>query len=251
VIAIPTTAGTGSEVTPVAILSDEDEHLKKGMVSYRLIPAVAILDPGLTLGLPPRMTAYTGMDALTHAIEAYTSVNASDYSDALALRAVRLISSGIMTAFKDGSDLPSRGSMLMGSLLAGIAFACAGVAAVHAFAYPLGGTFHVAHGLSNSVMLPVIMEYNMQGNEKKFAELAVAMEGGEQKPSGARAAVDFVNRLSRDLGIPANLAALGIPEGALTELAGGAMKVTRLLANNPRKIGPGDAEKIYRAAYER
>ena len=152
-ILIPTTAGTGSEVTPIAILSDTREKLKKGVVSPYLFPEVALLDPQLTVGLPPAVTAFTGLDALVHAIESYTSVNAFDLTDQLAFRAMELISDNIRTAYARGEDLEARAHMLEGSLLAGMAFANAGVTAVHAFAYPLGGEFHVAHGLANSVML--------------------------------------------------------------------------------------------------
>ncbi|MCD6569857.1 MAG: iron-containing alcohol dehydrogenase [Deltaproteobacteria bacterium] len=248
-IAIPTTAGTGSEVTPIAILSDEKEHLKKGIVSNKIIPKCAILDPTLTVGMPQHITAFTGMDALTHAIEAYTSVNASDYSDPLALRAVTLISNNIRKAYKNGTDIKAREAMLKGSLLAGIAFANAGVTAVHAFAYPLGGTYHIPHGLANSVMLPVVMEYNMVGSEDKFTDLARCML--DKEDVNAQSAVAFVNKLSSDLNIPRNLAELEIPGEVISDLAEGAMKVTRLLANNPRKIELEDAKKIYTAAYKR
>ncbi len=248
-IAIPTTAGTGSEVTPIAILSDEKEHLKKGMVSNKIIPECAILDPALTVGMPRHITAFTGMDALTHAIEAYTSVNASEYSDPLALQAVSLICENIQTAYKDGTDIRAREKMQIGSLLAGMAFANAGVTAVHAFAYPLGGNYHIPHGLANSVMLPTVMEYNIIGNEKRFSDLARCMEGKEGV--GAQSAVAFVNKLSKELNIPKNLAELKIPEEAILDLAEGAIKVTRLLVNNPRKIELKDAVNIYTAAYNR
>ena len=250
-IILPTTAGTGSEVTPVAILSDEEEHLKKGIASPKLIPQCALLYPEFTVKMPPSVTAFTGMDALIHALEAFTSVNASDYSDAVALRAVRLISENLRTAFADGSNRTAREAMLLGSLLAGIAFGNAGVAAVHAFAYPLGGTFHIPHGLANSVMLPVIMEYNMAGTEPKYMELARAMTGEHSDDIGPEAAVAFVNTLSEDLQIPRNLKALNIPENAIESLARGAIKVTRLLANNPRRVELDDARTIYIDAYNR
>lgn len=247
-VAIPTTAGTGSEVTPIAILTDEDEHLKKGIVSNRIIPRCAILAPTLTIGAPPGITAATGMDALTHAIEAYTSVNANDYTDALALKAVQLISQNLLAAYLDGNNLYAREPMLMGSLLAGMAFSNAGVAAVHAFAYPLGGTYHIPHGLSNSVMLPTIMQYNMIGCEKKYIELAKAMtrDNGCMIPE---IAVQFVQKLSQDLNIPQSLKALDIPKDAILNLAESAMKVTRLLVNNPRRIEIKDAIDIYTRAY--
>lgn len=157
VILVPTTAGTGSEVTPIAILSDTKEKLKKGIVSPFLFPEVAIVDPRLTIGLPPSVTAFTGMDALTHAIEAYASINATALTDLFAFRALELISQNIRVAYANGENLAARSNMMEGSLLAGIAFANAGVGAAHAFAYPLGGEFHLAHGLTNTLMLPYII----------------------------------------------------------------------------------------------
>jgi alcohol dehydrogenase class IV len=251
IIAIPTTAGTGSEVTPIAILSDEDEQLKKGIVSTAIIPRYAFLDPAFTASMPPKITSMTGIDALCHAIEAYTSLNAMDYSDSLALRAIRLISGNIREAFEHGDNLAARGNMLMGSLLAGMAFANAGVTAVHAFAYPLGGMFHVPHGLANSLMLPAIMNYNIVGNETRFAEIAEAMfaRGGSGASAQASDALAAVRELFRVLQMPQGLAAVGVPQSAIPELAQGAMKVTRLLANNPRPITRETAEKLYAEAF--
>src|SRR5271157_189502 len=171
-ILVPTTAGTGSEVTPIAILSDYGEKLKKGIVSPYLFPAVAMLDAELTVGLPASVTAATGMDALIHAVEAYTSRNATPFTDMLALEAIRRIFRHIRTAFANGSNLEARGGMLEGSLLAGMAFANAGVTAVHAFAYPIGAEFHIPHGVANSIMLTAVMEFNMLGNLPKFAHMA-------------------------------------------------------------------------------
>lgn len=249
IIAIPTTAGTGSEVTPIAILSDEKEQLKKGIVSNKIIPQYAILDPELTVGLPPHVTAATGMDALIHALEAYTSVNANSYSDTLALKAIQLISSNIREAYNNGKNLEIRTNMLLGSLLAGMAFANAGVTAVHAFAYPLGGMFHIPHGLANSLMLTTIMEFNMVGNEKRFTDIGKFLTGDNN--ATAQTAINELNSLCNDLNIPQNLAAVNIPENAIHQLAEGAIKVTRLLANNPRKITLEDAIKIYSKAYAR
>lgn len=248
VVAIPTTAGTGSEVTHIAILSDKEEQLKKGIVSTKIIPDFAILDPELTIGLPPHVTAATGMDALVHALEAYTSLNASPYSDALALKAVDLISENIREAYNNGKNIEARENMLTGSLFAGIAFANAGVAAVHAFAYPLGGMFHIPHGLANSVMLPTIAEFNMVGNEERFTELANRLTGNSN--ATVQDGITEINKLCSDLKIPLSLAELKIPESAIPELAEGAMKVTRLLANNPRKITLEDALDLYTKAYK-
>lgn len=249
VIAIPTTAGTGSEVTPIAILSDEEEQLKKGIVSSKIIPKYVILSPELTLGMPPHITAATGMDALTHAIEGYISINANDYTDALALKAVKLITENIKTAYSNGNDSQARNNMLMGSFLAGVAFANAGVAAVHAFAYPLGGMFHIPHGLANSVMLSTIMEFNSPACEEKFADLAYIFTGKEKKEINPQDACGYVKTLCNFLNIPVNLQKLNIPEDAIEPMAEGAMKVTRLLANNPRKITYQDAVELYKKAY--
>ena len=252
VILIPTTAGTGSEVTPIAILSDTKEKLKKGIVSAYLFPEVAIVDPKLTIGLPPSVTAFTGMDALTHAIEAYYSINATDLSDLLAVRAMELLSKNIRMAFAHGDNLLARSNVMEGSLLAGIAFANAGVGAVHAFAYPLGGEFHLAHGLTNTLMLPYVMRYNIMGCPSKFAQMAKAFGEkveGISELVGAEIAVRFVERLSDDLRVPRRLRDVDIPEDAIPRLAEAAMKVTRLLANNPRKMTLEDAIAIYKFAY--
>jgi alcohol dehydrogenase class IV len=252
VILIPTTAGTGSEVTPIAILSDTKEKLKKGIVSAYLFPEVAIVDPKLTVGLPPSVTAFTGMDALTHAIESFYSINATDLSDLLAFRAMEILSKNIRMAFAHGENLVARSNMMEGSLLAGIAFANAGVGAVHAFAYPLGGEFHLAHGLTNTLMLPYLMRYNILGCPHKFAQMAKAFGErveGISELVGAEIAVRFVERLSDDLRVPRRLRDVGIQEDAIPRLAEAAMKVTRLLANNPRKVTLEDAVAIYKSAY--
>ena len=238
-ICVPTTAGTGSEVTPIAILSDEAEHLKKGVVSGHLFPRVALLDPLLTVGLPPAVTASTGMDALIHAIEAYTSINANDLTDHFAFKAIQLIYGNIRTAYARGEDVNARFNMLEGSLIAGLAFANAGVTAVHAFAYPLGGEFHVPHGLANAVMLPHVLRFNMLGNLAKFAAITKAfglpVENLSQRQA-AEAGISAIEELMRDINIPLHLRDMNIDQGAIPRMAEGVMKVTRLLANNPRKI---------------
>jgi alcohol dehydrogenase len=248
-ILIPTTAGTGSEVTPIAILSDEGEKLKKGIVSPHLFPSVAILDPELTMGLPPHVTAATGLDALIHAVEAYTSKNANSLSDVVARQAMKLIYENIRKVFANGEDIEARAKMLEGSLLAGMAFANAGVTAVHAFAYPIGAEFHIPHGVANSIMLPPVMEFNMLGNLEKFAEIAEIFGEpvtGQNQKERARLMIRAIRELVDDLQIPGNLSQFGVRETHIPELAKGVMKVTRLLANNPRQLTQSDAEKIYR-----
>ncbi|MBI5569457.1 MAG: iron-containing alcohol dehydrogenase [Desulfomonile tiedjei] len=248
-VLIPTTAGTGSEVTPIAILSDHTEKLKKGIVSPFLFPDVAVLDPELTLGLPPKVTAATGMDALIHAVEAYTSKNASQITDMFALEAMRLIFENIRTAYANGSNLPARAAMLEGSLLAGMAFANAGVTAVHAFAYPIGAEFHIPHGVANSMMLGPVMEFNMLGNLDKFARMAEVFGEdvvGLARRDAADVAVQALKTLAEDLRIPSHLSDFGVKEEHIPTLAEGVMKVTRLLANNPRELTLQDAEEIYR-----
>lgn len=250
-VMVPTTAGTGSEVTPIAILSDEGEKLKKGIVSPYLFPSIAILDPELTLGLPPNITASTGMDALIHAIEAYTSVNATDMTDILAFRAMELVYHNIRTAYANGNNLPARSSMMEGSLLAGMAFANAGVTAVHAFAYPIGAEFHIPHGVANTLMLPHVMRFNLLGNLSKFADISEAFDlsiEGMDELQTAEMFVEAIERLAKDLRVPKNLSEFGISEKDVPVLAEGVMKVTRLLANNPRVINLEDAVEIYKAA---
>jgi alcohol dehydrogenase class IV len=246
---IPTTAGTGSEVTPIAILSDHTEKLKKGIVSQYLFPSAALLDPELTLGLPAHVTAATGMDALIHAIESFTSKNATSISDMLARQAMQLIAQNIRTAYADGSNLAARSNMLEGSLLAGMAFCTAGVTAVHAFAYPIGAEFHIPHGVANSIMLTPVMEFNKLGSPERFARIAEYLgqnTAGLSTPEAANAAVEAMRSLAADLKIPGHLSEFGIREKDIPELAEGVMKVTRLLANNPRDLSQKDAEEIYR-----
>jgi alcohol dehydrogenase len=248
-ILVPTTAGTGSEATPIAILSDHGEKLKKGIVSPFLFPNTAILDPELTLGLPPKVTAATGMDALIHAVEAYTSKNATRITDMYAMEAMKLIFENIRTAYSNGSDMPAREAMLEGSLLAGIAFANAGVTAVHAFAYPIGAEFHIPHGVANSMMLAPVMEFNMLGNLTKFACMAEAFGehlAGRNQRDAAHAAVKALQTLAEDLRIPSHLGEFGVKSEDIPMLAEGVMKVTRLLANNPRELTLEDAKEIYR-----
>ncbi|BAF59032.1 alcohol dehydrogenase [Pelotomaculum thermopropionicum SI] len=252
VIAVPTTAGTGSEVTPIAILSDVEEQLKKGVVSPYLLPRVAIVDPELTVTMPPAITAATGMDALTHAVESYISVNATPITDILALEAIRLIALNLRTAVANGQDIEARSNMSMASLLAGIAFANAGVGAVHALAYPLGAQFHVPHGVANAVLLPYVMESNLLGALPRFKTMALAM-GEKVEDLSDRLAADKFNEaiklLAADIRIPLHLRELGVTAESIPGMAEGAAKVTRLLANNPRILSVSDIREIYERAF--
>lgn len=248
---VPTTAGTGSEVTPIAIVTTPTTE-KKGVVSPRLIPDWAILDPELTLGLPAHVTAATGIDAMVHAIEAYTSrIKKNPMSDQLALKALDLLSRNIRTVCTDGRNLEARSEMLLGSMLAGMAFANAPVAAVHALAYPIGALFHVPHGLSNALVLPHVLAFNRPAAEALYAELADVVKPGHGAGSPAEAAgafIDEVVALCRDCQVPDTLAAVGIAEKDLAKLAEDAMKQTRLLVNNPRELDYRQTFEIYRGA---
>ena len=247
-ILVPTTAGTGSEVTHIAILSDEQEHLKKGIVSKFLFPRLAIVDPLLTLGVPAAVTAASGMDALLHAVEAFTSKNANDLSDTLARRAMRLISENLRDAYQNGQNLEARTGMLEGSMLAGMAFANAGVTAVHAFAYPIGAEFHIPHGVANSIMMGPVLTFNISGNPAKFAEVAECISekiDGTSVQDRAELSVAIMKQLAHDIDIPKNLSSFGVRKEHIPNLADGVLKVTRLLANNPRTITRDDAIALY------
>jgi len=253
-VLVPTTAGTGSEVTPVAIITVGAEE-KRGVSSPLLLPDLALLDPDLTLGLPPAITAATGIDAMVHAIESYATVNpnANPVSQMLARQALRLLGGNIETAVRQGDNRDARGAMLLGAMLAGQAFANAPVAAVHALAYPLGGIFHIPHGLSNALVLPHVLAFNAPVAAAAYAEIAAdafpdlaAVEGGQARCATFIAALAA---LAARLGLPARLRDAGVPQHALPRLAHEAMKQTRLLVNNPRPVTEADALAIYRAAW--
>ncbi|QJR37848.1 iron-containing alcohol dehydrogenase [Gemmatimonas groenlandica] len=250
-IQVPTTAGTGSEVTPIAIVTTPSGE-KQGVVSRLLYPNVAVLDATLTLGLPARVTAMTGIDAMVHAIEAYTSRHAKNVlSDTLAVRALRLLSDHIGVAIENGTDLAARRAMLQGSMLAGMAFANAPVGAVHALAYPLGGQFHVPHGLSNALVLLPVLEFNLSEAEPLYRELADAVRAGERtwhRSASGRAFVDAMATIVGELGLERTLGEVGIIEADLPSLATDAMKVQRLLVNNPRDVDYDQALALYREA---
>jgi alcohol dehydrogenase len=249
---VPTTAGTGSEVTFTAVFINEEEKKKAGINSPHLYPEMSVLDPELTLSLPPAVTAFTGMDALAHAVESYTSKAAHPLSEMFSLEAIRLIGKSLRRAVKAGSDLDARSEMLLGSLLAGIGLANAGVTAVHSLSYPLGGRFRVPHGVGNGLLLPAVMEYNALSLPEKFAKIAGAMgektEGLSAK-NAALLAVESVRGLARDIQVPMRLSDLGIPESAFPGMAEEALKVTRPLENNPRPVSFEDAIQVYRSVF--
>ena len=249
---VATTAGTGAEVTPNAILTDTTAKLKKGIVSPFILPRAAVVDPELTLSMPPRVTSFTGMDALTHAIESFTSINASPLTDLYAREAIRLIGRSLRTAVARGDRRDARYDMSIGSLYAGISLANAGVGAVHALAYPLGGQFNVPHGIANGILLPHIMEFNIPGDIAKFAEIAGLLGERIECLSSAEAAyrsVDAVKNLLRDVDMPTTLTELDIPRSAIPEMAAASINVTRLMGNNPRRMTAKDSEKVYEKAF--
>lgn len=252
-IMVPTTAGTGSEVTFTSVFTMRETRSKGGINSPFLYPNTAILDPELTLGLSPEVTAYTGMDALTHAIESFTSLQSHFVSEPVGLQAVSLISENLRGAVFNGSHYPYRENMMQGSYLAGLGLAMAGVGAVHALAYPLGALFDIPHGLANAVMLPYVLEYNYPGDIDKFSDIALLMDEGEDGESSrelASKAFRAVHNLSQDIGIPQTLKDLDIPEDSVPEMAEAAMKIERPILNNPRPMSAKVAEEIYRRAFE-
>jgi len=252
-IMIPTTAGTGAEVTFTAVFINEKTKSKGGMNGDPLYPEAAILDPALTVSMPPHITATTGIDALTHALEAYVSTQAHAISDMYALEAIDLIGRNLGAAYAHGGNMEARAKMMLGSLLAGKALATAGVGLVHAMAYPMGGMFGIPHGLANAVLLPYVMAYNLIGNPKKFALLAEVLGAkveGLPLREAAEAGVETIYRLNQDIGIPTSLAELKIPAKKIPEMAKIALTVTRPVENNPRKPSLEDVIRVYETAME-
>ncbi len=255
-VLIPTTAGTGSEVTPISIITMDDKE-KKGVSSKLILPDLAILDPSLTINLPPNITASTGIDAMVHAIEAYTSINPNNnpISKMLSIEALKFLGSSIKTAVFEGDNINARSNMLFGSMLAGKAFANSPVAAVHALAYPIGGLFNISHGLSNSLVLPSVMKFNSINKEtkKNYANLAKFvfkdLDNSKSDEIVCNNFIDSLESLSKELKLPYRLRDLEIPEEACQLMASEAMKQTRLLVNNPRKIEESDALYIYKSVW--
>ena len=253
-VLIPTTAGTGSEVTPISIVTT-GETTKAGIVSRTLMPDLAILDASLTLGLPPEVTAATGIDAMVHAIEAYTGkIRKNPISDMYALKALNLLARNIQLAVIEGSNIQARENMLLGATLAGQAFANSPVGAVHALAYPLGGHFHIPHGLSNALVLTEVMRFNLHSCSEHYAMLAPVIMGEPLKTfdtvEASQKLTTWLELLIRDLGLPQKLSQCGVTKQHLSELAKDAMKQQRLLINNPREMTEQDALEIYQNVYE-
>lgn len=251
-IMVPTTAGTGSEVTFTSVFTMRETKTKGGINSPYLYPHTAILDPELTLSLPSKITAYTGMDALTHAVESFTSLQAHFASEPVSLSAIELIAANLRGAVYNGKEYIYRENMMRASYLAGLGLAMAGVGAVHALAYPLGAFFDIPHGLANAVMLPYVLAYNYPGDIDKFSQIAFSMGEEEAEMGGREAAalaVQAVSDLSRDIEIPQALRDLQIPEDAIPGMAEAAMKVARPIQNNPRPMSVRAAEEIYRNAF--
>lgn len=248
---MPTTSGTGSEVSPNAILLDERDALKKGVVSPHLMADAAYIDPKLTWTVPAKITAETGMDAITHCIEAYTNKFAHPVIDVYALEGIRLIAHNLLRAVKDGKDVEAREALSLGSMYGGLCLGPVNTAAVHALSYPIGGEFHISHGLSNAILLPSVMKFNCSANVEKYAKVAIAcgVEPGATDEETAMKGVEFIAQLSKDCGIPATLTELGIPETAVDGMAKAAMNVQRLLKNNPREVTEADAKAIYESLY--
>ena len=248
---IPTTSGTGSEVSPNAILLDENDNLKKGIVSPHLMADAAYIDPQLTWTVPAKVTAETGMDALTHCIEAYTNKFAHPLIDVYALNGIRLIAANLLKAVKNGKDQEAREALSLGSMYGGMCLGPVNTAAVHALSYPLGGMFHLSHGLSNAILLPTVMKFNRPACVERYAQVAIVcgVQPGKNDEETAERGVDFIYQLSKDCGIPTTLSEIGVPQTAVDEMAKSAMEVQRLLKNNPRVVTEEDARDIYNSLY--
>ena len=249
-VCVPATSGTGSEVSPNAILVD-GENQKKGIISPFLVPDMVYVDPMLTMSVPPQITAATGLDALTHCLEAYTNKFAQPLIDVYAIEGMRLIAANIVEAVANGSNQFARTQVSMGSLLGGFCLGPVNTAGVHALAYPLGSMFHIAHGQSNAMLLPHVMKYNLQASPAKYADVALALgcQAQADDTQTALAGVAQISKLIAQCGIPARLRDVGITEADIPVMAADAMKITRLLKNNPREITYQDALDIYADAY--
>jgi alcohol dehydrogenase len=250
-IAISTTAGTGSEVTRFAVITDERDHSKFTIVDWHMMPNVSVNDPEMMMSMPASLTAATGMDALTHAVEAYVSKNATPVTDAKACKAVELTAKSLHAAVKDGGDIDAREDMCYASFLAGTAFNNAGLGLVHAMAHPLGGMYDLPHGLCNAILLPHVVKFNMDSASRKYAELAAATGGGKpwrSERENCESFVRFIEGLSRRIGIPARLGGLGVRVEDLEKLSKEAMEES-IGATNPRRYEASQVLKIYKTAF--
>ena len=251
-IAIPTTAGTGTEVTYVGVITDTKKHTKFGVLSPLVIPDVALLDPEVTVSMPPALTAFTGMDALTHCIEAYTSVVGFPPADALALQGIKMIARSLRTAVKDGKNIAAREDMLLASMMAGTAFSLNGLGACHAMAHQLSAFFDTPHGLANAILLPRIMEFNLSSNPQKFADIAAAMGADIRNLSPEEAAAEslkLVEQLAAEIGVPRYLDDVGASKDKIAELVERAL-VDNPITTNPRSCSAADVEQLYLAAFK-
>lgn len=250
-ICLPTTSGTGSEVSPNAILLDEEEQLKKGVISPYLVPDATYVDPQLTVSMPKMVTAGTGLDALTHCIEAYTNKFAHPMVDVYALEGIRLANKHLCIAIQEPGNLEAREGMSLSSLYGGLCLGPVNTAAIHALSYPLGSEFHIAHGISNAVLLPHVSAFNLSAAPERYAEVAVALgvRPGANVTETAKKGVERMHSLLKECGVPTRLQDFKLDESIIPGMAESAMKVTRLLQNNPREVTYKDAEQIYRAAF--
>jgi alcohol dehydrogenase class IV len=250
IVAIPTTAGTGSEVTAAAVTTDRQTNEKIGISSDYMMPKLAIVDPEIHLEMPPSVTAATGMDALTHAIEGYVSLNAEPISDALCLHSIKMIGKHLRKAVADGKNIEARSGMVLASLIAGLGFTNVGLGAVHAVSHPIGAHFNIPHGVANGLMLPYVMEYNLMADFEKFKDIAEALgknTSGLSLRDAAYLAVEAVAELSVDVGIPQTLGEIGIREENLPILVEHSM-ISRSLPSNPRRLKKEEVERIFQAA---
>ena len=250
-LCLPTTSGTGSEVSPNAVFLEEAALLKKAVISPYLVPDAAFIDPLLTLGVPPSVTAATGLDAMTHCIEAYANKFAHPIVDAYAREGIRLISGALLRAVHDGNDLEARTQLALGSYYGGLCLGPVNTAAIHALAYPLGSRFHVPHGVSNAVLLPHVLRFNLSHAAERYAEIAACLgikRNGSDQNAGQQG-VEWLAQLSRACNVPQRLSELNIPREEIPSMAKAAMQVTRLLKNNVRPLAENDAVAIYQASY--
>lgn len=248
---LPTTSGTGSEVSPNAIFLDETDQEKKGVISPYLVPDAAYIDPILSVGVPPAVTAATGMDAFSHCLEAFVNRFAHPVTDRYALDGMQLVFQNLKKAYDDGTDMEARAKVALGSVYGGMCLGPVNTTAVHALAYPLGSKYKIPHGLSNAVMLPWVMEFNLPAATGKYAEVAkaIGIKDCQSQEEYAQTGIKALRELMNSIGIPAQLRELGIPENALEDMAASALKVQRLLKNNVREVTLEDALGMYKNAY--